>query len=162
VLTNWKREATGFTPELTVLEHYGPRRPATPAALAKALKGVDLVLTSYGLLQRDSELLASMDWQGTVSTKPRRSRTLPPSNPWQPVSWPGQQNQPLPHRPHRHPRWRNRVSELVGPDGFPQTPTVLGDEEFFRQRYRLPIERYGDTAPCATSRPGWAPSFCGG
>jgi SNF2 family DNA or RNA helicase len=25
-------------------------------------------------------------------------------------------------------------------------PRVLGEEEFFRQRYRLPIERYGDTA----------------
>ena len=23
---------------------------------------------------------------------------------------------------------------------------MLGEEDFFRQRYRLPIERYGDTA----------------
>ena len=66
VLTNWKREAAAFTPELQVREHYGPRRPTTPAALKKALKDVDLVLTSYGLLQRDSELLESFDWQGTV------------------------------------------------------------------------------------------------
>ena len=57
MLTNWKREATAFTPELNVHEHYGPKRPNTPAALKKALKDVDLVLTSYGLLQRDSELL---------------------------------------------------------------------------------------------------------
>ncbi|MFO7630582.1 MAG: SNF2 helicase-associated domain-containing protein, partial [Prochlorococcaceae cyanobacterium] len=27
VLTNWKREAAAFTPELVVKEHYGPRRP---------------------------------------------------------------------------------------------------------------------------------------
>lgn len=66
VLTNWKREATAFTPELNVHEHYGPKRPSTPAALKKALKDVDLVLTSYGLLQRDSELLESHDWQGLV------------------------------------------------------------------------------------------------
>jgi SNF2 family DNA or RNA helicase len=66
VLTNWKREAAAFTPELKVKEHYGPRRPSTDAALKKALKGVDLVLTSYGLLQRDGELLESVDWQGVV------------------------------------------------------------------------------------------------
>ena len=64
VLTNWRREAESFTPELKVTEHYGPRRPSTPAELKKALKEVDLVLTSYGLLQRDSELLETQDWQG--------------------------------------------------------------------------------------------------
>jgi len=37
------------------------------------------------------------------------------------------------------------VSELWALMDF-LNPTVLGDEEFFRQRYRLPIERYGDTA----------------
>ena len=44
VLTNWRREAEAFTPELAVREHYGPRRPSTPAALRKALKDVDLSL----------------------------------------------------------------------------------------------------------------------
>jgi SNF2 family DNA or RNA helicase len=39
VLTNWRREAEAFTPELSVKEHYGPRRPSTPAALKKELKG---------------------------------------------------------------------------------------------------------------------------
>ena len=57
VLTNWKREAAEFTPDLVVNEHYGPRRPNSPDAIKKALKGVDLVLTTYCLLQRDSELL---------------------------------------------------------------------------------------------------------
>ena len=66
VLTNWKREAEAFTPDLSVREHYGPRRPSTPASLKKSLNDVDLVLTSYGLLQRDSELLETQDWQGVV------------------------------------------------------------------------------------------------
>ncbi|APD47891.1 DEAD/DEAH box helicase [Synechococcus sp. CS-602] len=145
VLTNWKREATGFTPELTVLEHYGPRRPATPAALAKALKGVDLVLTSYGLLQRDSELLASMDWQGTVIDEAQAIK-----NPSAKQSLAARQLA----RSGKTSRFRialtgtpveNRVSELWALMDF-LNPTVLGDEEFFRQRYRLPIERYGDTA----------------
>jgi SNF2 family DNA or RNA helicase len=37
----------------------------------------------------------------------------------------------------------NRVSELWALMDF-LNPRVLGDEPFFRQRYRLPIERYGD------------------
>jgi SNF2 family DNA or RNA helicase len=39
----------------------------------------------------------------------------------------------------------NRVSELWALMDF-LNPKVLGDEPFFRQRYRLPIERYGDMA----------------
>jgi SNF2 family DNA or RNA helicase len=148
VLTNWKREAAGFTPELTVLEHYGPKRPSTPAALAKTLKGVDLVLTSYGLLQRDSALLASMDWQGTVIDEaqaiknPAAKQSLAARD----LARCGKQG--------GGGRFRialtgtpveNRVSELWALMDF-LNPRVLGEEEFFRQRYRLPIERYGDTA----------------
>ena len=57
-------------------------------------------------------------------------------------------------RPSRQSRFRialtgtpveNRVSELWALMDF-LNPRVLGEEDFFRQRYRLPIERYGDTA----------------
>ena len=145
VLTNWAREAAQFTPELAVMEHYGPKRAATAAALKKALKDIDLVLTSYGLMQRDNELLGSFDWQGLVideaqaiknagSKQSQAARTLA--------------------RPSRQSRFRialtgtpveNRVSELWALMDF-LNPKVLGEEDFFRQRYRLPIERYGDTA----------------
>ena len=39
----------------------------------------------------------------------------------------------------------NRVSELWALMDF-LNPKVLGEEDFFRQRYRMPIERYGDMA----------------
>jgi superfamily II DNA or RNA helicase len=143
VLTNWKREAAGFTPELAVREHYGPRRPSTPSALAKALKEVDLVLTSYGLLQRDSELLETIDWQGVVIDEAQAIKN--------PAAKQSQAARDL-GRPGRNSRFRialtgtpveNRVSELWALMDF-LNPKVLGDEPFFRQRYRLPIERYGD------------------
>ena len=143
VLTNWKREATAFTPELNVHEHYGPKRPSTPAALKKALKDVDLVLTSYGLLQRDSELLESHDWQGLVIDEAQAIKN--PS---------AKQSQAVRDlaRPKKNSRFRialtgtpveNRVSELWALMDF-LNPRVLGEEEFFRHRYRMPIERYGD------------------
>jgi superfamily II DNA or RNA helicase len=151
VLTNWKREAAAFTPELGVREHYGPRRPSSEAALKKALKGVDLVLTSYGLLQRDSELLERIDWQGVVIDEAQAIK-----NPSAKQSMAARDLA----RASRHSkgarggRFRialtgtpveNRVSELWALMDF-LNPKVLGDEPFFRQRYRLPIERYGDMA----------------
>jgi superfamily II DNA or RNA helicase len=143
VLTNWKREAHSFTPELAVREHYGPRRPSTEAALKKALKDVDLVLTSYGLLQRDSELLEAIDWQGVVIDEAQAIK-----NPSAKQSMAARDLA----RPAKAGRFRialtgtpveNRVSELWALMDF-LNPKVLGDEPFFRQRYRLPIERYGD------------------
>ena len=145
VLTNWKREAAQFTPELQVLEHYGPKRASTDAALKKALKSVDLVLTSYGLLQRDSELLGNFDWQGLVIDEAQAIKN--------PSSKQSKAARSL-ARPSRQSRFRialtgtpveNRVSELWALMDF-LNPRVLGEEDFFRQRYRLPIERYGDTA----------------
>ncbi|MEB3334915.1 MAG: DEAD/DEAH box helicase [Cyanobacteriota bacterium] len=143
VLTNWKREAAGFTPELEVREHYGPRRPNSHATLAKALNGVDLMLTSYGLLQRDCELLESIDWQGVVIDEAQAIKN--------PAAKQSQAARDL-ARPGKQSRFRialtgtpveNRVSELWALMDF-LNPRVLGDEPFFRQRYRLPIERYGD------------------
>ncbi|QNI43628.1 DEAD/DEAH box helicase [Synechococcus sp. A15-28] len=145
VLTNWRREAEAFTPELAVREHYGPRRPSTPAALKKALKDIDLVLTSYGLLQRDSELLESQDWQGVVIDEAQAIKN--------PSAKQSQAARDL-ARPAKGNRFRialtgtpveNRVSELWALMDF-LNPKVLGEEDFFRQRYRMPIERYGDMA----------------
>ncbi len=145
VLTNWKREAAGFTPQLEVREHYGPRRPSSASALAKALDGVDLVLTSFGLLQRDSELLETIDWQGMVIDEAQAIKN--------PASKQSQAARDL-ARPGKQSRFRialtgtpveNRVSELWALMDF-LNPKVLGEEGFFRQRYRLPIERYGDMA----------------
>ena len=143
VLTNWKREAAAFTPELNVHEHYGPKRPTTLAALKKTLKDVDLVLTSYGLVQRDIELLESFDWQGTVIDEAQAIKN--------PSAKQSQATRDL-ARTHKGTRFRialtgtpveNRVSELWALMDF-LNPRFLGEEEFFRQRYRMPIERYGD------------------
>jgi SNF2 family DNA or RNA helicase len=143
VLTNWKRETNGFTPQLVVREHYGPRRPSSPGVLKQALEGVDLVLTSYGLLQRDSELLESIDWQGMVIDEAQAIKN--------PGAKQSQAARDL-ARSGKGSRFRialtgtpveNRVSELWALMDF-LNPLVLGDEPFFRQRYRLPIERYGD------------------
>ncbi len=145
VLTNWKREAHAFTPELQVREHYGPKRPSTTAALKKGLTGVDMVLTSYGLLQRDSELLETIDWQGVVIDEAQaiKNPSAKQSQAARDIGLASKSNRfriALTGTPVE-----NRVSELWALMDF-LNPRVLGEEDFFRQRYRLPIERYGDMA----------------
>ncbi len=143
VLTNWKREALAFTPELKVCEHYGPRRPSTTSELKQSLKNVDLILTSYGLMQRDSELLETIDWQGVVIDEAQaiKNPNAKQSQATRDISRPGKSNRfriALTGTPVE-----NRVSELWALMDF-LNPRVLGKEDFFHQRYRLPIERYGD------------------
>ena len=143
VMTNWRREAQQFTPGLGVIEHYGNRRPGTAAELAAALQGVDLVLTSYGLMQRDLTILSSYGWQGVVLDEAQaiKNSTSKQSAAARELS-----------RLGRKPCFcialtgtpvENRVSEIWPLMNF-LNPRVLGEEGFFRQRYRLPIERYGD------------------
>ncbi len=143
VLTNWKREAIAFTPELKVFEHYGPRRPDTIVSFEKALQDINIVLTSYGLMQRDSELLEIIDWQGVVIDEAQAIKN-PSAKQSRAVRDISKSNKTscfkiaLTGTPVE-----NRVSELWALMDF-LNPNVLGEEDFFRQRYQLPIERYGD------------------
>ncbi len=143
VLTNWKREAQAFTPELKVYEHYGPKRPSSSSDLKQSLKQIDLVLTSYGLMQRDSALLETIDWQGVVIDEAQaiKNPSAKQSKATREIAKPGKNNRfriALTGTPVE-----NRVSELWALMDF-LNPRVLGEEDFFHQRYRLPIERYGD------------------
>ncbi len=62
VVHQWKSEAAGFTPEITVHAHLGPQR----THLADELRKFHLVVTSYGILRRDVELLGEIDWDLVV------------------------------------------------------------------------------------------------
>ena len=145
VLTNWKREALAFTPELEVYEHYGANRSSTPQDLKKHLKKVNLVLTSYGLMQRDYSLMNNIDWQGIVIDEAQAIKN--------PNAKQSQATRNLANQ-GENTRFRialtgtpveNRISELWSLMDF-LNPKVLGEESFFRQRYRLPIEQYGDVS----------------
>lgn len=57
LVENWRREAAKFTPELKVFVNHGSNRLADAAHAAT----YDLIITSYGTLIRDQELMASID-----------------------------------------------------------------------------------------------------
>ena len=65
VINNWQREAGRFTPDLEVLLHHGPNRLEGAAFLSQA-GGCHLVVTSYGTMNRDRRLLASVPWRAVI------------------------------------------------------------------------------------------------
>jgi hypothetical protein len=62
LLFNWRNEANRFTPDLRVLTYAGLDR----ANQAKFFQESDLVLTTYGLLRRDVEVLSKMPWRRLI------------------------------------------------------------------------------------------------
>ena len=63
VCLNWESEAVKFAPTLNVM-HVRRREPREKCL--KELKPFDLVICSYGLLQQEGELLATVNWQAIV------------------------------------------------------------------------------------------------
>lgn len=75
LLENWVREASRFVPALKVIRHHGPKRAKEPVEL----EDVDLVVTSYGTLRQDAEILSTLEWAVIVGDeaqhiKNRRTR----------------------------------------------------------------------------------------
>ncbi|MGH3375777.1 MAG: SNF2 helicase-associated domain-containing protein, partial [Actinoallomurus sp.] len=62
---NWQREAARFTPKLRVYVHHGGGRHRGEE-LEQAVRGADLVLTTYGTAARDREALAAIEWDRVV------------------------------------------------------------------------------------------------
>src|SRR6266542_2445994 len=65
VISNWQKEAARFTPDLPVMIHHGVTRAKGPAFKKEAAKSA-IVVSSYPLLQRDSEILKDVDWSGVI------------------------------------------------------------------------------------------------
>lgn len=62
LLFNWQRECERFTPKLRLLLHHGQERQAPGEHFAQ----YDIVLTSYGTLRRDAEMLARHEFDYVV------------------------------------------------------------------------------------------------
>lgn len=65
VINNWKKEAARFTPELSVIVHHGVSRKKEEQFKKEAMNH-NIVISSYGLLQRDIKFLKGVSWSGIV------------------------------------------------------------------------------------------------
>jgi hypothetical protein len=136
VVGNWERELVRFAPSLTVVPHYGPSRAGSAAELPR--RAGTVVLTSYGVLRKDSEFLAGVDWslvaldeaqniKNAASATARAARTLRASLRFALSGTPVE----------------NRLAELWSILEF-ANPGLLGPLQRFRRDFAIPIERYGN------------------
>jgi hypothetical protein len=65
VVGNWASEAKNFVPDLKVVVHHGASRAKGPA-LGTAIRGADVVITTYGTAIRDMDQLSEFDWGKVV------------------------------------------------------------------------------------------------
>jgi SNF2 family DNA or RNA helicase len=134
VLGNWERELQRFAPSLQIAPHYGGERQRGAASFPPGA----LVLTSYGLLRRDAELLGSVDWsvvaldeaqniKNSASSTARAARALRSARRFALTGTPVE----------------NRLAELWSISEF-LNPGLLGPLEAFRRELAVPIERHGN------------------
>ena len=134
LLFNWRAEARRFAPDLEVLLVHGPGRRKVFSRIGRS----DLVLTSYPLLLRDGERLATQQWHMVILDE---AQTI--KNPRARIS---RQVREFDAR-HRlcltGTPLENRLEELWSQFDF-LMPGLLGTQRDFRQRFAVPIERHED------------------
>ena len=135
VVGNWEREAERFAPTLTLFPHYSADRARAPEDIPR--RRDCLVVTTYGLLRRDAELLGAVDWsvvaldeaqnvKNAASATARAARSLRAAHRFALTGTPVE----------------NRLAELWSILQF-GNPGLLGSLESFRREFAVPIERYG-------------------
>lgn len=134
VVPNWRLEAMKFTPDLRVLVLNGPERKK----YFRSIPHADLVLTSFALLQRDIDKLATVPFHMVVLDEAQYIKN--------PRSKMAQAACKLDAR-HRlclsGTPIENHLGELWSQMNF-LVPGFLGTEDAFNKRFRNPIEKDGD------------------
>ncbi|MFF2143847.1 SNF2-related protein [Kitasatospora sp. NPDC058190] len=131
---NWQREAERFTPGLRRHVHHGTDRLGAEQ-LAEAVRGVDLVITTYGLVQRDLAALRAIRWRRVVADEAQYIKNTGTAQ--------SRAIRALPVTRHRIALTgtpvENRLAELHAVLDF-ANPGLLGPAERFKERYAIPVE----------------------
>lgn len=145
VLGNWAKEVKKFAPKLKVLEYHGDKRPKGKSFTAIVNK-YDLVITSYSLVQRDINLLKTMNWQIVVLDEAQNIKNADSKQSQAVRKLETTFRIALTGTPVE-----NRLQELWSILDF-LNPGYLGNKQFFQRRFAMPIEKYGDTASLSQLR----------
>jgi SNF2 family DNA or RNA helicase len=138
---NWQREAARFAPMLHVHVHHGAQR-LSGDALRRAVQGADLVVTTYGLAERDAAELRSLQWRRVIADEAQHIKNSATRQAAAVRSLPAAHRIALTGTPVE-----NRLAELHAVLDF-ANPGLFGSAARFKERWSIPIERDGhsDTA----------------
>jgi SNF2 family DNA or RNA helicase len=143
VLGNWERELARFAPHLTVAVHHGPDRAKGREAFAARCEPCDVVLTSYGLVARDVDAVAAVEWGRVALDEAQQVK-----NPYTAQAKAVRRIRARRRIALTGTPVENRLSELWAIMEA-VNPGLLGSLASFRERFAIPIERLGDDAAAA-------------
>lgn len=138
---NWRREAARFAPELRVHVHHGPGR-LSGEALRSAARAADLVVTTYGIAERDADGLRAVQWRRVIADEAQHIKNSATRQAVAVRTLPAAHRIALTGTPVE-----NRLAELHAVLDF-ANPGLFGSAARFKERWSIPIERDGhaDTA----------------
>ncbi|MGV1099356.1 DEAD/DEAH box helicase [Thiovibrio sp. JS02] len=134
VCPNWQEEANRFAPTLNVIMFGGRYRKE----LVSELKPFDLMIASYGLLQQETTLLATQNWQTIVLDEAQAIKNFITKRSRAAMQLQGEFKMLTTGTPIE-----NHLPELWTLFQF-INPGLLGSLNQFSQRFAIPIERHND------------------
>ena len=147
LLFNWQREAARFTPNLRVLIHADQDRDQSPEIFDQ----YDVVLTTYGVMLRDSALFRQYIFHYIILDESQAIKNPQSQTAKAARALCGDHRLVLTGTPVE-----NTTMELWSQFAF-LNPGLLGNLEFFRTEFALPIERQQDDRAAADLRTLVAP-----
>ncbi|MCX7847866.1 MAG: DEAD/DEAH box helicase [bacterium] len=145
VVSNWRHEMERFAPSLRVLVHHGVGRQGGEEFVAQAGKH-DVVLTTYGLVQRDIGHLRRVVWEGVVLDEAQNIKNTEAKQTQAARELQAGMRIALTGTPVE-----NRLTELWSIMEF-LNPGYLGSAGDFHVRFTVPIERHHDMERAAVLR----------
>jgi len=136
LLHGWQTQAAQFTPELRLVVLHGPDRAASRDAALQA----DLVLTTYPLLARDRDWLATQNWPLVILDEAQTLKN--------PASQMAKTLRDIPAKGRlalTGTPLENSLQDIWTLIDW-VNPGLLGDRKRFQTLFRTPIEKHGDAA----------------
>ena len=137
VVGNWRREFERFFPGLRVRVHHGSRRLEGDEFIQDAIS-CDVMITSYSLLDRDCDALASVHWRRVVLDEAQNIK-----NPVTAMARAAQRLDTFSRLALTGTPVENHTGELWSIMNF-INPSLLGSRAAFRKRFSIPIEKERD------------------
>ncbi len=132
VIGNWEREIRRFAPSLKVLVHHGASRGDEIRA------NVDIVVTSYSLLPRDTEAFRAVEWVGVALDEAQNVKNPETLHARAVRTIKTPRRLALTGTPVE-----NRLGELWSIMDY-LNPGLVGRSPEFKRRFSIPIERFRD------------------
>ncbi len=138
VLSNWKKEAQKFAPEINSAIFHGPSRSKSSDDFAEFIRGQDLIITSFSLARSDRKILDGVSWERVVVDEAQNIKNYKSAQARAISSLTAKRRVALTGTPIE-----NRLMDMWSLFQF-LNPGYLGSPTEFRKSFEIPIQRDGN------------------